>query len=816
MSQFTRHSAYTRPDSRASQASGYNDGLGGGRFTNALSAAIKRDDAGWPGHQAGVANVPVVSSPEEQLEEIEQKVTLALQAIDANFDRCQRTMARSVMPKVERLAQLSSELLSASQPWLQFFMAVASADDEQGLMSSVMTLDGNDSRPAGLAQQRVVEEMPRGGEITARFPSSKEEDWEVEDEEDDIDADIATPQLTSRFMTQELGTPAAIGRKRLAEQLGSVSAKKRRVGGGTPMKTSGASGAAASSTAAPPRTPVSLMRALVGSKERRGMPGSAASFVSKSSSLGTADLMPETSPPHTTTFTLPTSRRSRVAPAIQQNTVPEEEEDDELMDQVNVMLSRYKSPASGTQNAMSVSSVASVRSVGSVASVMSVSSMASLGSAGREGRALAAKYASPEEVRVQGLRADMEEMLDEIEAAQQQDSETPADEASASVENVELEDDLDDDIPPPPQISSNLEGSSVVVPVSQQNASDEPVAAALAPAPVAVVPAPNVAATNVAATNVAATNVAARQAFADNILRMELEEMDNENMTIGHMSPLANRGRARLVGPDPRRQTSGVQFHALGSTLDDPFGPTPERPPRTEHSLRQPGSEQQHASREYPPDSAQSIARSEGGMYSANASTWDVSAIGRRVTSALGSDATATFDEHAREGVNGQLSNDNSLTIDGFTQEVATIDGTTTILPTREMLQRAAAQAAESEASAVVDDQASAVAAEDENDDSFMFTADLQDRFELVQVFDLEAFPPAFRSEPAAGQLRELWEMMRATERIWTLAQVMEDARARDEGRLGGLGDSVFAVLLDLLERRRLLRKVSDGLWTAH
>ncbi|KAJ1841284.1 hypothetical protein LPJ73_006166 [Coemansia sp. RSA 2703] len=576
------------------------------------------------------------------------------------------------------------------------------------------------------------------------------------------------------------------------------------------MKSNGASEAAP--TAAPPRTPVSLMRALVGGRERRGMPGSAASFVSKSSSLGTEDLMPETSPPHTTTFTLPTSRRSRVAPAIQQTTVHEEEEDDELMDQVNVMLSRYKSPASEAPNAMSVSSVASVRSVGSVASVMSISSMASLSSAGKEGRALAQKYASPEEVRVQGLRADMEEMLDEIEAAQQQqqqqDSETPAEETSAPVESAEHEDDLDDDIPPPPQISSNLEGSSVVVTAdTQEVAPKEPPV----PAPVS---APLAAPTNAATVS---ANVAARQAFAENVLRMELEEMDNENMTIGHMSPLANRGRARLVGPDPRLQTSGAQFHALGSTLDDPFGPTPERPPRTEYSLRQPGSEQHHMTREYvPSDSAQSMARSEGGLYTASASAWDASAIGRRVASALGSDATATFDEHTREGANDQLSNDNSLTIDGFTQEVATIDGTTTILPTREMLQRAAAQAAESEASGVVEDQTADIAVENGNDDSFLFTADLQESAELVQVFDLEAFPPAFRSEPAAGQLIELWEMMRATERIWTLAQVMEDAKERDAARLGGLGESVFVVLLDLLERRRLLRKVSDGLWTAH
>ncbi|KAJ1932641.1 DASH complex subunit ask1, partial [Kickxella alabastrina] len=115
MSQTVRYSNLTRPDS---QASGYGDNPG--RFTQALSAAVKRE------HGSGAA----AYSPEEQLEEIEQKITLSLQAIDANFDHCQRTMARDVMPKVEKLARLSGELLEASQPWLQFFMAVAAADDQ--------------------------------------------------------------------------------------------------------------------------------------------------------------------------------------------------------------------------------------------------------------------------------------------------------------------------------------------------------------------------------------------------------------------------------------------------------------------------------------------------------------------------------------------------------------------------------------------------------------------------------------------------------------------------------------------------------------
>ncbi|KAJ2486322.1 DASH complex subunit ask1 [Coemansia sp. RSA 2320] len=252
-----------RPDSRSSNAGGG----GGGRFTHALSAAIKREDFGRPPlPPTALGGQSRQHQPEEQLEEIEQKITLALQAIDANFDHCQRTMARDVMPKVERLAKLSNELLQASQPWLQFFMAVAAGDDDsgeaQGGIAGLGTVThaedivgqakDEEAVQMGAAKRAAAAEKAHLGDITARFPDDDDEDASA-DIDVDIDADIATPQLTSRYMTQEIsgaGVGASGGRKRAGEAAAGVSARKRRNVRGTP---------------------VAMMRALVGGAVRAGV-----------------------------------------------------------------------------------------------------------------------------------------------------------------------------------------------------------------------------------------------------------------------------------------------------------------------------------------------------------------------------------------------------------------------------------------------------------------------------------------------------------------------------------------------------------------
>ncbi|KAJ2451881.1 hypothetical protein GGF42_004158, partial [Coemansia sp. RSA 2424] len=865
MSNFGRQQHMLRPDSRASQST-----TGGGRFTHALSAAIKREDYSRPPPLPPTASSKQqYHQPEEQLEEVEQKITLALQAIDANFDHCQRTMARDVMPKVERLAKLSSELLQASQPWLQFFMAVAAADDNdeqaEEEVASAAIADPDDEEetrrgPLGVAQRTAIEEQIHKGDITARFPGEAEgmsrrqlEAWnnaQVADDEDDpadIDAEIATPQLTSRYMTQELRlasvdvkpqtsaatptTPRVRNLKRSAE-IFSVSAKKRKLG--TPAAKATQEGGGGGVAA--PSTPLSMMRALVHAKGRTGgggvgfrgvPPGSGASHASKnSSSMGTADLMPDTSPPHTTTFTLPKSRR-RIAPAHsslgrvggapaggaygfgeQQEEEDDDDFDDELVGEIDSLIRRYDSPRPPPSAA--ASSVAGSRGVASAARSEALSS--SGGGGGMS--ALASKYASPavgvkaeEAVRIQGLVADMEEMLGEAEAMGQgadddDDAEEGGLETSGRVFAGEQADDFDDDddIPSPPHISSDIDGAGVVVPEMPAAVADAPAAAAAR-----------------------ALHPPARRTFggggvaaARTVLRMDAEAMDREDMTVGHLSPLGNRGRI-AAGVRPLQPIAAEsRFQALGSASDedDPFAPTPERRRPTAVS---------RSSRYDAPVSVQSertAGAAGSGLLPQSARSWDGGGSGSLAT-ALGSEPTATYDSSRLRlrGMPGDLllldmhTADSSARFNGGGGEgegEEEYDGTTTILPTREMLQHAAAQAA-AEGSAPLE-MAASHDRDDDTRNSVVVDSPGSSYSESLPLemrdFDVDLFPPAFRTAPASLQLRGLYDLIRSQDqRIWALDDLVAELAAPSvPDELRGAGAGVLVVLLDLLARRRVVR----------
>ncbi|KAJ2513592.1 DASH complex subunit ask1 [Coemansia sp. RSA 1939] len=1011
MSHYGKHKQllFARPDSRASVSSS-GSGIGGGRFTNALSAALKRENYSRPPLPPTATVVqPKSDSPEEQLEEIEQKITLTLQSIDANFDHCQRTMARDVMPKIEKLAKLSSELLEASQPWLQFFMAVAAADEQvdddddggagasngnpgaythdQGYYENGMVEnDETHQMPLALAQRVALEEQAHKGDITARFPNEAtaygaRANGAADDDNEsviDIDAEIDTPQLTSRFMTEELrigsarktsnntkhesdmypSTPRVRNLKRMAEQL-SVSAKKRRLG--TPGKE-------ARYESGTPRTPLSMMRALVNPKSSArssryggGPPGSAISFASNNtSSMGTVDLMPDTSPPHTTTFVLPKSRR--IAPARGIGKVPastggkrrpgqaehegsmgndgeeEDDDDDDILDEINTLIKRYDSPNNPQAAPVSAATSrrsASVRSRSVAQPPVSIAKSDVAPSVSdhmdeSEMNALANKYASPtteprpEEVaQVKNLVADMEELLDEVEAISDADKRIAAGDdavpikkeavevssgeveaADALDEDRDVLDDFEDDIPSPPKITTDLERPPVSVAELTSNSGIhgiERVQTTTAQAvPVPAVAAPTAAAAAVgggvparavgAAARVAGIQPRRTFGAGRNMIRMDIEEMDNENMTIGHMSPLALRSRQAMLArnqsnnnqptatttPPPPAQattsTAASRFHALDPSgafdEDDPFGPTPERNnvrPAAQHSTNGIGNHHRLA-----PSSVQSDQQGGNAAYPLSTRSWSshqglestreqptqevISAerTSRSNTAVLGPDATSTYDtpgvgmvgggaaERGMQTADSQL-NESSITIEHNDFEsfnhASSIDGTTTILPTREMLQRAAQVAEGSVDHNQSDPEDSrdlepmeqamsrrhSVMDEDEEDvtrnSAMSVTASSfsEAGAPLVTTFSADMFPPAFREPPASLQLSALYELVKAQDqRIWALDDIVAAAGESGAQALQGANASMFSVLLDLLSRRRLIRKITDSLWSAH
>ncbi|KAI7216355.1 hypothetical protein KC333_g4877 [Hortaea werneckii] len=61
----------------------------------------------------------------EELERLEQQITLTLQEIDSNFSKAHRIVTGSILPIVEQYAQHSGEVWEGSKFWKQFFEASA-------------------------------------------------------------------------------------------------------------------------------------------------------------------------------------------------------------------------------------------------------------------------------------------------------------------------------------------------------------------------------------------------------------------------------------------------------------------------------------------------------------------------------------------------------------------------------------------------------------------------------------------------------------------------------------------------------------------
>jgi len=61
----------------------------------------------------------------EELERLEQQITLTLQEIDSNFSKAHRIVTSSILPIVEQYGKHSSDVWESSKFWKQFFEASA-------------------------------------------------------------------------------------------------------------------------------------------------------------------------------------------------------------------------------------------------------------------------------------------------------------------------------------------------------------------------------------------------------------------------------------------------------------------------------------------------------------------------------------------------------------------------------------------------------------------------------------------------------------------------------------------------------------------
>ncbi|KAI7468248.1 hypothetical protein KC351_g13732 [Hortaea werneckii] len=79
---------------------------------------MSRPTMAGPGARGGL-------SLTEELERLEQQITLTLQEIDSNFSKAHRIVTGSILPIVEQYAQHSGEVWEGSKFWKQFFEASA-------------------------------------------------------------------------------------------------------------------------------------------------------------------------------------------------------------------------------------------------------------------------------------------------------------------------------------------------------------------------------------------------------------------------------------------------------------------------------------------------------------------------------------------------------------------------------------------------------------------------------------------------------------------------------------------------------------------
>ncbi|KAK2873592.1 hypothetical protein FQN49_002258 [Arthroderma sp. PD_2] len=82
----------------------------------------------------------------EELEKLEQSITLTLQEIDSNFNRAHRIVTSSIIPIVEQYAENSKDVWEASKFWKQFFEASAN-----------VSLSGYEEQPPSEAGQDTTE-----------------------------------------------------------------------------------------------------------------------------------------------------------------------------------------------------------------------------------------------------------------------------------------------------------------------------------------------------------------------------------------------------------------------------------------------------------------------------------------------------------------------------------------------------------------------------------------------------------------------------------------------------------------------------------
>ncbi|KAL1585523.1 hypothetical protein WHR41_05640 [Cladosporium halotolerans] len=179
----------------------------------------------------------------EELERLEQQITLTLQEIDSNFSKAHRIVTSSILPIVEQYGKHSNDVWESSKFWKQFFEASANVSlsgYEEGAQDQDATNTEVDDTATAL-------ETPE----TERRPAAGHQS---EDEEEDSYTIDSPTQVTGVQSTPKL--PASTTKTRPAQQkssFGKSAASSYR--SPSPRKYTGRNPLAVSQTSEEPSTP---------------------------------------------------------------------------------------------------------------------------------------------------------------------------------------------------------------------------------------------------------------------------------------------------------------------------------------------------------------------------------------------------------------------------------------------------------------------------------------------------------------------------------------------------------------------------------
>ncbi|KAL1305355.1 hypothetical protein AAFC00_002251 [Neodothiora populina] len=151
----------------------------------------------------------------EELERLEQSITLTLQEIDSNFSKAHRIVTGSILPVVEQYAQHSQDAWEGTKFWKQFFEASAnvalSGYEEAALDEDVTQTETTTTHDSTFQTPTTHEDDDHDGTITGEEYDDQLEEEDYEEETSIIDS---PSNATGVHSTPRLAGSAGKGRSR--------------------------------------------------------------------------------------------------------------------------------------------------------------------------------------------------------------------------------------------------------------------------------------------------------------------------------------------------------------------------------------------------------------------------------------------------------------------------------------------------------------------------------------------------------------------------------------------------------------------------